>query len=116
IGAVSELTAHTALVFDAFRPRDHHGVTNTAEMRRYLLTPFKRRVASPRPGCRVMRSHVRATPFVEPAISLDRFQLLVSRERDTVHRGHRVERLVLCASHARAVGTAARQCQGWRQQ
>src|SRR5437667_10012926 len=102
---MSKLTAHTALVFNAFWPRDHHGITNAPEMRRYLLTPFKWRVASPRPCCRVMRSHVRAAPFVEPAISLDGFQLLVGRERDTVQRSNLVERPGFCAFHARAVIT-----------
>ena len=105
IGAMSKLTAHTALVFNAFWPRDHHGITNAAEMRRYLLTPFKWRVASPRPCCRVMRSHVRAAPFVEPAVRFDRFQLLICCERNAVERGHFVERARLGAFHARTVIT-----------
>src|SRR5882724_7308072 len=77
IRAMSELATHTTLVFNAFRPRDHHWVTNAAESRRHLLPPLKRCVASPRPCRGVMRIHVGAAPFFEPAIGFDSFQLLV---------------------------------------
>ena len=103
IRAMSELTAHTAFVFNAFWPRDHHRVTNAAESRGHLLSPLKRRVASPRPCRCVMRIHVRAAPFFEAAVSFDGFQLLVGRERDAVERGHFVERPGLRSLHARAV-------------
>src|SRR6266567_8778353 len=80
IDAMSELTAYTAFVFNAFRPRDHHGVTNAAESGGHLLSPLKRCVASPRPRRCVMRSHVRAAPFFETAVGFDGFQLLIGRE------------------------------------
>src|SRR6185312_16636471 len=64
ISAMSELTAQTALVRNAFWPTNHHRVTNPAEMRCYLFAPLKRRVPRPCPCCRVMRRHVGASPFV----------------------------------------------------
>ena len=103
IRAMGELTAHTAPVLDVFWPRDHHRITNATESRGHLFSPLERRVASPRPRRCVMRSHIRAAPFFEAAVSFDGFQLLVGRERDAVERGHLVERSGLCAFHARAV-------------
>src|SRR6266498_4849058 len=103
ICAMSELTAYTAFVLNSFWPRDHHGVTNAAESRGHLLSPLKRRVASPRPRRCVMRSHVGAAPFFEPAVRFNCFQLLVGCERDAVQRSHFVKGPRLRSLHARAV-------------
>src|SRR6476469_10056140 len=80
ISTVSELTAHTSFVFNAFWPGDHHWITNAAQSRGHLLSPLKRRIASPRPSRCVMRIHVRSAPFFETAVGFDGFQLLVGRE------------------------------------
>src|SRR5206468_11567698 len=45
ICTMSELTAHTAFVSNAFWPRDHHRVTDAAESRRHLLSPLEGCVA-----------------------------------------------------------------------
>ena len=81
---MSELAAHSALLLDAVRPANHHRVADAAEMRSNLLSPFKRCVACPRPRCGVMRIHFGTAPFIEPAVRLDRFQLLVNGKRDAV--------------------------------
>src|SRR5437588_4617748 len=52
-----------------------------------------------------MRSHARAAPFIESAVSFDRFQLLFACERNAVQGCHFVERPILRPFHARAVVT-----------
>src|SRR5215218_4153101 len=84
ICAMSELTAHTAFILNSFWPRDHHWVANAAESGGHLLPPLKRCVASPRPRCCVMRSHIRSAPFFETAVRFNGFQLLIGGERDAV--------------------------------
>src|ERR1041384_3464888 len=73
VRAVSELVTQSAFVLDALWPANDHRVTNAAEMRSHLFSPFEWGVPRPCPCCCVMRIHVRSAPFFEATVSLNGF-------------------------------------------
>src|SRR5207247_1150359 len=73
VSTMSELTAQAAFVLNAFWPGNDHWVTNAAEMGGHLLSPLKGRVPCPRPRRCIVRIQVGPPPFLQAAVSFDRF-------------------------------------------
>ena len=97
---VVELAANVARVADVAGPRDRHALRRAAEMGRYLLHPFERRVECPGPRRRVVREGTFGAPELVPE------ELILDRHLDAVEGGELVGRAVDHAFGARAIVAA----------